>query len=127
MKPRHIDPNCPECGAELVLSDLLDDPDAEEVFEDKWACPKCYDGHGVYMDWPQEQIDELAGRARDAEKHPEKLIPWEEVRHDLYKDMGLTDEEIEEEIKKAEEKTKNMTEEEIAEFQSKVRYLINIK
>ena len=124
MKPLHIDPNCPECGTALQPSDLLDNPDTENPFIDQWACPKCYDGHSIYMDWDQSKLDDLASRAQEAKDHPERMIPWEEVRKDLFSD--LSEEEREKYFKESEERAKNMTEEEIAEFTSKIKRIINV-
>lgn len=52
-RPYYIAPNCPKCGAALVLLDRLQDPDAsdDEVWHDEWTCPNCQDG--LHMDWPE--------------------------------------------------------------------------
>jgi len=113
MHPKHIDPNCPECGTALVLSDPLDNPDIDpkDIWPDEWACPKCYDGDGIYIDFEPEEKAELDRRIKEADEHPEKLIPWEEVRNKLYKKLGLTEEEIEERERKAKEEVDKMIEE----------------
>jgi hypothetical protein len=55
------------------------------------------------------------------------MIPWEEVRNKLYKKLGLSEEEIEQRTKEAENKAKNMTEEEIADFAKRSKAILNIK
>jgi hypothetical protein len=51
-KPAFIDPNCPTCGAALVLHDSLRVPPTPvaEVWHDEWECPKCRDG--LVLDQP---------------------------------------------------------------------------
>lgn len=58
-KPRHIDPNCPKCGASLILSDLLRNPDIPEkdIWADEFECPDCRDG--IYLDWPKKKLNAL--------------------------------------------------------------------
>lgn len=66
-RPYYIDPHCEECGADLVLADLFDDPNTppENIWYDDWRCPKCNDGN--YLDWPREMIEALRGRAFESE------------------------------------------------------------
>ncbi|KKM98511.1 hypothetical protein LCGC14_1157290 [marine sediment metagenome] len=128
MKPLHIDPNCPECGEPLAFLDICDpDIGPETICEDEWACPKCYEEGDCYLDWPQEKLDEIADRVQEAKDHPERCRPWNEIRQKLYKRLGLTEEEIEQRFKESEEKAKNMTEEEIAEYAKNTRVILNIK
>jgi len=126
-KPKYINPNCTECSTTLVLLDTLNNSESEYVFIDEWACPKCYDGSTIYMDWSQEYIDEINRRAEEATNHPENMIPWEDVRYSMYKKLGLTDEEIEQKIKETEEEVKNMTDEDWEEFDKSIKVIRNVK
>ena len=58
-KPYYIEPDCKKCGSELVLSDLLRNPDVEKdkIWHDEFACPECQDG--VYLDIPEEKWEEI--------------------------------------------------------------------
>jgi len=53
-RPYYIQTTCNQCGAALVYSYLLKQPDieADRVWYDEFSCPHCRDG--VYMDWPPE-------------------------------------------------------------------------
>lgn len=53
-KPFYIKPNCPKCGAELVLLDTLLFPNKpqHQIWHDEFTCPICRDG--IYIDWPEE-------------------------------------------------------------------------
>ena len=109
MPPRYLDPNCPVCGEALVLADLLDDPDTDpdDVWNDEWACPKCYDGDGVWIDFEPEEKEELDSRLQEIDDGTMEMIPWETVQKEWYESEGLTEEEIEErkrEIKKEADK-----------------------
>ena len=70
-KPFHIPAECPQCNTVLVLHDLIgaEDPVAvESIWYDEWACPKCNDG--IYHDWPEEAVRELASRFKTDEGIP---------------------------------------------------------
>lgn len=127
MKPLHIDPNCPECGEALTLLDILCDPDikADEIWSDEWACPKCDDEGICYMDWPQEDLDEIARRAQEATDHPEKMRTWEDIREDIFSDLSKEQKELY--FKESEERAKNITEKKLAEFSKQIRIIKNIK
>lgn len=58
-KPFYIKPNCPKCGAELVLLDTLLFPSKprNKIWHDEFTCPICRDG--IYIDWPEEMDMEL--------------------------------------------------------------------
>ena len=107
MHPQFIDPNCPECGTALVLADMLDDPDCDNPWTDEWACPNCYDGDGIYVDFEPEQKAELDRRMKAVEDGTAETIPWEEARKKLYKSLDLDENEIEERKREAEFKNKN--------------------
>ncbi len=94
MHPRYLDPNCPTCDNALVLADLLDNPkaDVDDVWNDEWACPQCYDGDSIWIDFKPEDKEELERRLKDVEDGTVETIPWEVVRKELYD--GLTEEEI---------------------------------
>lgn len=111
MPPRHLDPNCPVCGEALVLADLLDDPstDPEKIWNDEWACPKCYDGDGIWVDFEPEEKEELERRLKEFEEGTVETIPWETVRKKLYE--GMTEEEIEKREKEAKKEVEKMIEE----------------
>lgn len=83
MPPRYINQNCPVCGKELVLADLLDNPDAdpEEVWYDEWACPNCYDGGSVWIDFEPEYQEELERRLKEVSEGTVKTHPWEEIKN----------------------------------------------
>lgn len=52
-RPYYIAPNCPTCGAALVLYDRLNEPSNmpdDQVWHDEWICPHCRDG--IWPDWP---------------------------------------------------------------------------
>lgn len=89
--PKYINPNCPKCNAQLILSDILDNPEIniKEIDPESFACPKCYDGDGIYLDWPQKKLNHLNEIAKDAIEHPEKLIPWEKIKTKLYKKFKI--------------------------------------
>lgn len=110
MPPRYLDPNCPVCGTPLVLADLLDDPDTdpEEVWNDEWACPKCYDGDGVWIDFEPEEKGELDRRIKEVEEEKVEMIPWETVQKELYESLGLTEDEIKERKKEIEKMAQEM-------------------
>lgn len=63
-KPFYINKNCLECGTELVLSYLLQNPNMPEdkIWHDEFVCPVCKDG--VYMDWPKEEYEYLASEVQ---------------------------------------------------------------
>lgn len=63
-EPYYIDSECPKCGTLLELWDEVYDT-GEEPWYDEWACPNCQDG--CYMDWPDEQHDELKNRVDSGE------------------------------------------------------------
>ena len=113
MHPRYLDPNCPECGEPLVLSDLLDDPDMnpDDVWNDEWACPKCYDGDGVWIDFEPEDKEELDNRLKEVESGTMKTIPWEVVKKEMWEKLGLTEEEIKEREEEIKKESKKMIEE----------------
>jgi len=125
MKPQYINHNCPECGQPLVLADLLDDPDTDldEIWNDEWACPKCYDGDGIYIDFEPEEFNELERRLKEVEKHPENTRPWDEVKREVFYN-GMTEEEIAEEEKRIQEKVQKSIEEN--DF-PKTRRILNFK
>ncbi|QGG46663.1 hypothetical protein [Heliorestis convoluta] len=52
-RPVYIDATCSECGARLVLHDLLVNPEIPVVWHDEFACPQCRDR--VYVDQPLYQ------------------------------------------------------------------------
>lgn len=81
MKPKYISEFCPGCNAKLILNDLRMNPNCpqENIWEDEYWCMTCNDG--IHMDWPQSEIDELNRRFQDV--HPEKLVPWENVKKKL--------------------------------------------
>jgi len=58
--PEHINANCPICGTQLVLLDVLRDPyiKAADIWTDEWVCP-AHTEEGVHMDWPPEEIERL--------------------------------------------------------------------
>lgn len=56
-KPFYINPNCPECGTELVLSNLLHNSSENEIWYDEFMCPVCKDE--IYLDWPEEEFISL--------------------------------------------------------------------
>ena len=95
----------------LVLADLLDDPstDPDDVWNDEWACPKCYDGDGVWIDFEPGEKKELDRRIKEYESGTVKTIPWEVLRKKLYKDM--TEEEIEKREKEIKKEVERMIEE----------------
>ncbi|MHA2427181.1 MAG: addiction module protein [Candidatus Hermodarchaeia archaeon] len=109
MPPRYLDPNCPVCGETLVLADLLDDPntDPEEIWGDEWACPKCYDGDSIWIDFDPEEQAEIERRLKGIEDGTIETIPWEDIKKEF--DEGLT----EEEIKERDERVEKMLEEDM--------------
>ena len=121
MPPRYLDPNCPVCGEALVLADLLDDPntDPDDVWNDEWACPKCYDGDSIWIDFEPEEQAELERRIKEVEDGTVETIPWETIRDELYE--GLT----EEEIKKREADIKKQAEEMLEGDMPKSRGILN--
>ena len=129
MHPRYLDPNCPDCGEPLVLSDTIDNPDIDikDVWLDEWACPKCYDGDSIWIDFAPEEKAELDRRIKEANEHPERSIPWEEVRDKLHKRLGLTDEEIKKREEEALEAVAKIEEDEADEEdnQFKSRGILN--
>jgi hypothetical protein len=61
-KPFHLDPNCSQCGASLVLLDALEEPplSPDKVWYDEWICPNWRPPvGGVFMDWPQCEWHEV--------------------------------------------------------------------
>jgi hypothetical protein len=76
-RPFFIDPLCdePGCNTPLVLGDLFDDPTLppEKVWYDEWVCP-IHPDKGIFMDWPQRQVERLRGRSFDITMEPEKMI-----------------------------------------------------
>jgi len=67
--PYYIDPNCPVCGTQLELMDLVfPDPAVtpEGYWHDEFACRKCADGL-CYMDLPPKEQAELEAAFADAE------------------------------------------------------------
>lgn len=68
-KPFHIPAECPQCNTVLVLHDLLHaESPPESIWYDEWACPKCDDG--IYHDWPEEAVREMAARLKTDEGIP---------------------------------------------------------
>lgn len=112
MKPKYIDPNCP-CGEALVLSDLLDDPNMklEDAWEDEFACPKCYDGDGIYIDFEPEDEEELGKRIADVDNGTAEFRSFDEFLREMDRENGLTEEEIEQKEKEREEEIKKRIEE----------------
>lgn len=66
-KPYYINPTCPTCRAELVLSDLFEDPTrpSNEVWHDEFICPKCQDG--IFMDWPKTMDADFQAKRNKAQ------------------------------------------------------------
>jgi Zn-finger nucleic acid-binding protein len=78
VRPEHIPPHCPSCGAALVA---LTDSEPE-AFADEFRCPQ---GHGgVWLDWPREKLDDLRRRLDRAGQGPG--IPLEEIMRELASD-----------------------------------------
>lgn len=74
-KPNYILDKCEKCNSLLIQT---------IGFEDDWVCHKC---NIAYLDWPEEELksfrEELQRRVKDSLDHPERLIPWEEVKKNL--------------------------------------------
>lgn len=83
IAPKHIPADCKLCNTPLQLLDLIKNPDCpeEDIWYDEFGCPICKDG--IHLDWPQSEFDELDRRVKEAEDHPETLIPWDEVKKRL--------------------------------------------
>lgn len=56
-RPYYIAPTCDNCGAALVLNDVLRGTSARQVWHDEWTCPTCRDG--IYLDWPPAALQRL--------------------------------------------------------------------
>jgi len=58
-QPFYIEPHCPQCQTKLVLSDLLEDhnADPDTIWYDEWQCPTCR--NGLHMDWPPQMVAQL--------------------------------------------------------------------
>lgn len=52
-EPYYIETDCPDCGEELILNDIL--VESHEIWHDEWICPDCQDG--LYLDRPEETSD----------------------------------------------------------------------
>lgn len=82
-KPFYRSDKCDQCGAVLQLTSLVEDPDCpeNEIWHDDWICVEC---NLAYFDWPKEEIDafneELDRRIQELDDHPERAIPWDEVK-----------------------------------------------
>ncbi|GAB6275063.1 MAG: hypothetical protein STSR0004_19280 [Peptococcaceae bacterium] len=80
-KPYYIKPNCPKCGALLVLADILENPDVEEeeIWHDEFMCPSCRDG--TYMDWPDSEWQEIEEVIQTRTKG--QVQDWNDVKREL--------------------------------------------
>jgi uncharacterized protein with PIN domain len=80
-KPHYIKPTCPECGALLVLADILENPDVaeEEIWHDEFMCPSCRDG--TYMDWPDSEWQEIEEAIQTRAKG--QVQDWNDVKREL--------------------------------------------
>lgn len=71
-KPYYISDKCEDCGAPLVLEDLLRGVNGfilkaprfrraklnpKDIWWDEWMCPVCR--NGTWMDWPNSKFEEL--------------------------------------------------------------------
>lgn len=80
-KPYYIKPNCPKCGALLVLADILENPDVkeEEIWHDEFMCPSCRDG--TYMDWPDSEWQDIEEAIQTRTKG--QVQDWNDVKREL--------------------------------------------
>lgn len=70
-RPYYIDPHCDDCGADLVLADSKGEPEGE-TWHDEFICPRCLGG--IYMDWPESEMEEFQKRIRAARTEPSRPI-----------------------------------------------------